>query len=96
MELMEEHKMENKKTGRISAIDWIKVIACVGVSWCGNPYSKMLRFRGRMRDSIRLRSRHRRAGDEQLSTGQLHSDGFESLQYEKIRIPEWVAVLWRG
>ena len=31
MELMEEHKMENKKTGRISAIDWIKVIACVGV-----------------------------------------------------------------
>ena len=31
MELMEEHKMENKKTGRISAIDWIKVIACLGV-----------------------------------------------------------------
>lgn len=31
MELMEECKMGNKKTGRIRAIDWIKVIACVGV-----------------------------------------------------------------
>ena len=25
-------------------------------------------------------------------TGVLHSDGFESLQYEKIRIPKWVSV----
>ena len=32
-----------------------------------------------MRDSIQLRSRHRRAGDEQHPTGVLHFDGFESL-----------------
>lgn len=47
-----------------------------------------------MRDSTRLRSRHRRAGDEQLSTGQLHLDGFESLQSEKTRIPKWVSVFF--
>ncbi len=41
----------------------------------------------RMRDSTKLRCRHRRAGDEQLSTGQLHLDGFESLRYEKMQIP---------
>ena len=33
----------------------------------------------RMRDSIKLRSRPRRAGDEQGSTGALHLDRFESL-----------------
>ena len=27
-------------------------------------------------------------------TGVLHSDGFESLQCEKIRIPEWVSVFF--
>ena len=32
-----------------------------------------------MRDSINLRSCHRRAGDEQGSTGALHLDRFESL-----------------
>ena len=32
-----------------------------------------------MRDSIRLRSRPRPAGDEQHPTGVLHLDGFESL-----------------
>ena len=39
---------------------------------------------GRMRDSFRLRSRHRRAGDEQHPTGVLHLDGFESLTTVKI------------
>ena len=37
-----------------------------------------------MRDSIRLRSRHRRAGDEQHPTGVLHLDRFESLTTVKI------------
>ena len=41
-------------------------------------------FWQRMRDSIKLRSRHRRAGDEQHPTGVLHLDGFESLTTVKI------------
>ncbi len=37
----------------------------------------------RMRDSIKLRCRPRRAGYEQDSTGALHLDGFESLATNK-------------
>ena len=37
-----------------------------------------------MRDSIELRSCRRQAAGKQLSTGQLHLDGFESLTTVKI------------
>ena len=48
---------------------------------------------GRMRDSIKLRSRPRRAGDEQGSTGALHLDRFESLSSANKKPPsEWMAV----